>query len=270
MSNNGNHLVLQPDEFTQAAAQALAAHPDVEIVGFDELALRLRVRGRDLTSDLHNFYQLYSDAPDQLAAIQQALVTSILDLPPDRTEDNPAVLLARIFPMLKPQGLLEAIRVQGLPPLVFRPLAGELVVTYVIDERQSVAYVNEDHLRRWGVAEPLLHETALRNLRAKAWQPQPGQIGTGASGLLIFNGSDGYDATRILLPELFTAFAANLPGRLVIGVPNRDFLIAFSDAAPRVFEQVRNQIATDARTQTHSLTDQLLTIHNGAVQLYDP
>lgn len=267
MSDNGNFLL--PAEFTQAAAQALAIDPDVEIVGVDELTLRLRVRGRDVTGDLHNFYQLYHDAPDQLAAIQQAFVTAILDVPPDRTEDDPGVLLARIFPMLKTQAVLDEVRAQGLSPLVHRPLVGEFVVAYVIDEGQSVAYVSEDHVQRWGLDEPVLYMNALRNLRAKEWQPHPGQIGSGAGALLIFNGTDGYDATRVLLPELFSAFAARLPGQLVIGVPSRDFLIAFSDAAPRVFEQVRAQIGVDASTQPHALSAQLLTIYNGAIALYD-
>lgn len=268
MSDNG--MIWSAAEFTQAAAQALAAHPEIEILSIDELTLSLRIGGRELTSDLTSFYQLYRQSPGDLAAVHAALLDVLLDQPPDRSEDDPAVLLDRILPMLKPLALLEQVRAQKLPLLVYRPLAGDLMVCYVIDEGQSVAFINEEHLARWGVSEPQLYRRALANLRAKAWQPHPGQIGSGKGGLLIFNGRDGYDATRLLLPELFAEFAASTPGNLVIGVPNRDFLIAFSDADPRVFEKVRAQIDIDLRTQPNSLSAQLLVLREGQLQVYEP
>lgn len=268
MSDNG--MIWSTAEFTQAAAQALAAHPDIEIVSMGDLTLSLRINGRTLTSDLTSFYQVYRQAPDELAAVHAALLEALIDQPPDRTEDDPTVLLDRILPMLKPLALLEQVQAQGLPLLVYRPLIGELMVCYVIDEGQSVAFINEEHLARWGVSEPQLYRRALANLRAKAWQPHPGQIGSGKGGLLIFNGRDGYDATRLLLPELFAELAASTPGNLVIGVPNRDFLIAFSDADPHVFEKVRAQIDVDLRTQPNPLSAQLLVLREGQLQLYEP
>lgn len=264
-----NRTLLNPAEFTQAAAQMLAAYPDVEVVEIERLSLDLRVRGREVSSDLRNFYQLYTSSPDQLAVIWQALSDALLDLPPDRTEDDPSVLLDRVMPMLKPLALLEQVRAQGIPMLAYRPLLGDLMIAYVIDEEQSVAYINEDHLARWNVTEPVLYGRALYNLRAKPWTPRPGLMGTGANALLIFNGRDGYDATRLLMPELFTDFAAHIPGNLVLGVPNRDFLIAFSDADPRIFGQIRLQIETDARTQTQPLSLRLWTYRDGQLALYD-
>ena len=206
-----------------------------------------------------------TSAPDA-AALRDAL----LDLPPDRTEDDPDVLLERVMPMLKPLALLNTVREQRLPMLVYRPLVGELMLTYVIDEERSVTFINEDHLRAWGVDEPTLYRRAIYNLRAKPWTPRPGLIGAGPGALLIFNGRDGYDATRVILPELFQRFAAAIPGNLVIGVPNRDFLIAFGDADAQVFAQIRAQIEVDAATQQHPISAQLLTYRDGALAVYDP
>jgi len=260
-------ILLSPSEFTSAAARALGSYPGVDVLGTDELAVRLQVRGVPITGDLGNFYLLYRNAPEQLGAIQQALVAAVLDLP-DRSEADGIQLLEHIYPMLRNRGVLDEITAQQLPALVSRPLAGELVVCYVIDEGQRVVFVNEQHAERWDVSEPLLNEIALRNLRARDWQPRPGRLGSGASGLLIFNGGDGYDATRLLLPELFEEIAAQQPGNLVIGVPNRDFLIAFSDAAPSVFQQVAAQIAVDAKTRDHPLTEQLFTLRDGNIEVY--
>ncbi len=266
MSTDG--LTLLPDEFSQAAAQYLAAQPDVEVLDVDELTLHLRIRGREVTSDLASFYALYQSAPESLPAVLQTLSEALVDLPPDRSEDDPSVLLLRVMPMVKPMALLSHLREQKLPMLAYRPLVGELMVTYVIDEGQSVAFLNEMHLQRWGIGEPMLWSRAVGNLRAKSAELQPRVLGSGASRLLIMNAGDGYDATRLLLPELFSDFAARTPGRTVIGVPNRDFLIAFSDADRGIFNQVRTQIETDARAQEHPLTDQLLTYRDGELRLY--
>lgn len=265
---SADELILLPDEFTQAAGQYLATQPDVEVLDVDELTLHLRVHGREVTSDLASFYALYRGAPGELLGVLASLAEALVEVQPDRSEDDPAVLLLRVMPMLKPIALLSQLREQKVPMLAYRPLVGELMVTYVIDEGQSVAFLNELHLQRWGVTEPTLWGQAVRNLRARPLRSQPRVLGSGASSLLIVNAADGYAATRLLLPELFSAFAARTPGRMVIGVPNRDLLIAFSDADRRIFNQVRTQVETDARAQAHPLTDQLLTYHNDELAVY--
>lgn len=265
-----SEILWSPVEFTQAAAQMLAAQPEVEVVGIGDLTVNLRVRGREVVGDLESFYNAYHALPERLPDVWLSLAEALLDQPVDRSEDDLDRLLDRVMPMLKPLALLSELRTQKLPLVVYRPLVADLMVTYVIDEGQSVVYLNEDHLAKWGVTEPTLYWQALQNLRAKPWKPYPGMIGSGKAALLILNGNDGYDATRLLLPELFADFVARMPGATVFGVPNRDFLIAFSDADQRVFNQVRAQIEVDAQTQSHPLTDQLLTLVDGQLQLYTP
>ena len=49
---------------------------------------------------------------------------------------------------------------------------------------------------------------------------------------LVLNSGDGYDATRLVLPQVRDAFAAELGEEYLVGIPNRDFLIAFSQRDP--------------------------------------
>jgi uncharacterized protein YtpQ (UPF0354 family) len=191
-------------------------------------------------------------------------------MPPAPNDAEPEALLARVMPMVKPLTLLNEVRERGLPMLAYRPLAGDLLVAYVLNEGNSAGYLNERHMRTWNVTEAELHERALANLRAKAWTPYPGVLGAGKGALLILNSRDGYDAARVLLPELFAEFQARVPGTIVLGVPNRDFLIVFSDADRRVFAQVAAQIERDARAQPHSLTAQLFTYNDGQLVVYNP
>ena len=260
--------LLQPDEFTQAAAQRLATEAEVEVLGIDELSLHLRVHGREVTSDLESFYALYRNAPETLESVWEMLVDVLADDLPDRSEDSADVLLDRVLPMLKPLALLSEVRAERLPLLVYRPLAGNLMVTYVVDEGQRVVYLNEGHLERWGVGEGVLWARAMGNLRARSTAAAAGADRHG-------RGLDHDLERRRRLRRGAAAAAGALqrvrggdPGNLVIGVPSRDFLIAFSDADRRIFSQIQAQIETDARVLAQPLTDQLFTYGNGVLRQY--
>ncbi len=257
-----------PAQWSRTVAAVLANQPGVAVVNVQDLLLDLLIGGRRVQADLVTFYQVYRAAPDQQDVLVHDLLQSLVGVPLEEDAD-PQALLARVMPMVKPLTLLNEVYERGLPMLAYRPLVGDLLTAYVIPNGQSVGYLNERHLRTWNMMEAELHERALANLRAKAWTPYPGVLGAGKGALLILNSRDGYDASRVVLPELFAEFQARVPGTMVIGVPNRDFLIAFSDADRRVFAQVTAQIETDVRTQAHSLTAQLFTFNDGQLVMYD-
>jgi uncharacterized protein YtpQ (UPF0354 family) len=153
--------------------------------------------------------------------------------------------------------------------LAYRPFLADLIITYVIDEPQSVAYINERHLERWQVGEHQLHEYALANLAARTKERAKFLIsGEGAQRLIIAHSQDGYDATRLLLPDLLVSWQPHFPGNMVIGIPNRDFLIAFSDADESILTSIAHQIQLDSVQREYGLTDQLFTIEDGQVREY--
>jgi hypothetical protein len=63
-------------------------------------------------------------------------------------------------------------------------------------------------------------------------------------------------------------WARELPGHLVIGIPNRDFLIAFSDANPEILRGVAHQVQADAAQREYGLTEQLFTLADGVIKEY--
>jgi len=187
----------------------------------------------------------------------------------DRSITNFAELRERVFPMLKPLKLLATVRERQLPMLVYRPFLADLMITYVIGEGDRAAYINEQHLERWGVAEHELHEQAIENLRRRTDERGSYTVaGTEDQRLIILNTLDGFDATRLLLPSLLERWRKEFSGRMVIGVPNRDFLIIFSDSDSAIFANLYRQIQMDAANHEHSLTDQLFTLEDGEVREY--
>ena len=165
--------------------------------------------------------------------------------------------------------MLVEVRERQLPMLAYREFLGDLIIAYVIDEDRSVAYINEDHLDRWEMSVQDIHERAIENLRQRtSGTVRYTTVGEGEQRLFIFNSGDGYDATRLLLSDVLAEWAREVPGHLVIGVPNRDFLIAFSDANPEILRAVSAQVQADAARREYALTEQLFTLVEGVVKVY--
>jgi uncharacterized protein YtpQ (UPF0354 family) len=88
--------------------------------------------------------------------------------------------------------------------------------------------VNGDHLLSWGVPVGDVQEAALRNLAAwsagAAWTDEV----SGERRLLSSDTGEGWDASRILLPDVVDRLWNELheAGRVLIGVPERHLLIA--------------------------------------------
>jgi uncharacterized protein YtpQ (UPF0354 family) len=276
MTNGNGHTdgagaagAMTAEQFGAYMEKRLTLYDEVELLDREGMELRLRVNGADVAADLGNFYMAYMRNPAQLDVVVETFARTLLGIQPDRGASNYAELSGRIFPILKPIEMLAEVRERKLPMLVYREFLADLMIAYVIDEERSFAYINEDHLERWKVPVVDLHQQAIENLRRRTDDRVTyTTVGEGEQQLFIFNSGDGYDATRLLLADVLSDWARQVPGRLVIGIPNRDFLIAFSDANSEVLRGVAAQVQSDAAQREYGLTEQLFTLVNGVVREY--
>lgn len=263
--------LLSAEAFGALLEERLATVAVVRVVERDELDLRLDVAGRPVNSNADAFFNAYLQAPDKLEAIVDAYAQLVVEEGPAERHAVPwSAVAARVYPMLKRPEVLVQVRERKLPMLAWTSFLADLIITYVVDEGGSLTYINEQHLESWDVGEQELHQQAIANLRQRTSDAgQITEVGEGEQRLYIYSTMDGYDATRLLLPDALMRWQATLPGQLVIGIPNRDFLVAFSDADPGVLESVARQVGLDAASREHSLTDRLFTLQNGRVVEYD-
>ena len=267
---NPDAPLLDEEEFGDVVEERLEQLGGLEELTRDGLEVRFRWHGRSVVSELEHFYHAYRRSPAQLGSILESLEAAVRSFAPDRGPQLWDELEDRIYPMIKPVEMLAEVAERNLPQLVYRPFMADLIVCYVIDEPESVAFVNEEHLKTWGVLESTLYTRAVDNLRVKTLRPGTAQVyGEGHEMLFIYAVLDGYDAARILLTEIMAEWNEIVPGRLVIGIPNRDFLVGFSDANPAILQRMALQIAQDATQRDYGLTDQLWTIIDGRLVPYE-
>ena len=106
----------------------------------------------------------------------------------------------------------------------------ELPVVYTINAGAYDIVVNGDHLLAWGVEPSEIQDAALRNLAAwSATAPWTDEV-SGERRLISSDTGNGWDAARIMLPDVIAHLAAELgsAGRILVGLPERHLMTAGS------------------------------------------
>ena len=173
---------------------------------------------------------------------------------PDRTGSFDE-LRDRILPMIVADGDKDR------RTMVTEPLLEGLSVAYAIDSDRTIAYIPEQQFKDWGVDRETLHEAALENLvkRSESMSAHAAQDEEGKINLILFQTMDGYDASRVLLPNLHEKLREHLGSPFVAAIPNRDILLCFRNDAETV-ERLREQIEADHRRMPHGVTERLLLV----------
>ena len=106
----------------------------------------------------------------------------------------------------------------------------ELPIVYTIDAGAYDIVVNGDHLLSWGVEPSEIQDAAVRNLSAwSATAPWTDEV-SGDRRLISSDTGNGWDAARILLPDVVAHLVTELGsvGRILVGLPERHLMTAGS------------------------------------------
>jgi len=101
-----------------------------------------------------------------------------------------------------------------------------LTIYLATDTQISIDRLSNSHLQKWGVDTKSAFEVAFQNLLKNTFEEKI----TYQSDIQVafYETKDGYDATRIVLSQTRNWFCKKLGVKeCYIGIPNRDFLVAF-------------------------------------------
>jgi len=142
-----------------------------------------------------------------------------------------------LYPVLRPAGTvglrLDAVASPASVAGNVDPLLDDgpvdLAVAYALTAEGFDVLANGDHLSAWGVSAATLREAALGNLAA--WSATAPWSVDEAEGRRVISSDtgDGWDASRILLPDVLAHLARELGGpdvRVLVGLPARHLLVA--------------------------------------------
>lgn len=150
--------------------------------------------------------------------------------------------------------------------LVTKNLLKDLNICFVIDSPKQVSYINQKHLKNWSQTVEDLYKVSLNNLRALPASSNDLKITEIDKGrMLMWNSHDGYDATRLILPELHELFSKHLGDKFAVGIPNRDFLIAVPLS---VAKRISSQVLEDYSKMHHHLYPHVLLVSSKGISIW--
>jgi hypothetical protein len=155
-SSGGVSVPINKDAFTQAfVTRVHKRFPDAETnvrdAGSDDISVDLKwPDGAGFTWYPDNGYQQYRLDPAQLDAIMQRHLDSLSGLRAKKDDKSTPISSTQILPVVKTRDWLDGVekltrkntKREGTPRLpLYRPLAGELVVTYVENRDNAMHFV---------------------------------------------------------------------------------------------------------------------------------
>jgi uncharacterized protein YtpQ (UPF0354 family) len=186
----------------------------------DELVLQVKMRTGTMTVDLTRLYNeiIRGDATHRVQRFDDFLAAT-LEAMRNADSDTDRPTRDQLVPVVKGKHWLA-----GLPPndLATAPFVGDLVVVYAFDQPHSFAFASVDEL---GMSLEDARSVALDNLRERI----PHDLSTQGDGKsFMFTIGGNFEATLVLLPELWDQIGSQLPGDVVVCVLARDICLVTS------------------------------------------
>lgn len=240
----------EPEAFAEQVVEMLrATHPQmrVELTGPNEAV----VEGRRL--DLENLYRLVSHSPENGVEIVGEYLRNLFASDVAGADAVPFEVARRIImPRIHPETIFERL-VREM--VAHTPYVNGTVVLYVLDLPQMTVSVTTEQAIRWGVSIDDLDEIARRNLASATPELGPSLTQTDEGGrAAIVALRDGYDASRLLLSQLYESLAPALGGDFLVATPARDTLVAISQKPEPFVARIHERIERDYRRLPYPIT----------------
>lgn len=271
MSAQAGEKVLSTKDFTAEFAKVLrAASPRQSVSIEGELQLKVKAtEGGETTRYLDNAYREYLADPASKDAVIKRYVVALLQIPGDAVPVNPD----NIVPVIKDLEWIEGLRdsapglVPGTPegPLMENFIPG-LVILYGEDSERGIRYFNGADLDKIGVDRKTLRQRAVKNLRRLLPEVQ---LRKGPLLAMLAAGGT-YEASLLLLDDLWSKNNFGVEGDIVVAIPSRDLLLLTGSRSKEGVAELRAVAKKAAAENAYALTSQLYVYRNGKFTPFGP
>jgi uncharacterized protein YtpQ (UPF0354 family) len=217
---------------------------------------------------LEDPFARYQAAPQQ----ERSIVRDVVDEAQARFENGLSErslddVRADLMPLLK--GRFE-LRTYGFEPAQ-TPFPARLTVVYAVDGEDAFTLVRPEDVERWGTTVAELHEVALDNLLARTNEDEPLLCEpSGGQKLCGWASNDGYDAARMVVPELRDQIVRELGGPAAYAVPMENVYIALALdllETGNTEELLRLKLERDFQTSDDPLSPEVFVERGGELVL---
>lgn len=256
-------------EFTLAYAQAIEERaPTLKATVAGQL--KITVTGdddTDFTCFLGNAWADTRDLPEARIERFETQLNSVMET--FVLESDSEISESNIIPVIKDRIYLQQVieltgQQENLP--LHEPLVADYLVFYAADTEYSTAYPPESELRAAGIDTHNLRERAIENLRDRL--PDIELHGAGPAYMITAGGD--YEASLLLLDDVWDQLADEVEGELVAVAIARDFLLFTGSESPDGLQFLRDKAKELHESESSYLISQTLLVRkNGSWEAFE-
>ena len=227
-------------EFTKIYSDSLKKyHPEITYKIKQDLEIHAKSNELDFIHYLNNAYTSYKNDPDSLASVIQMYLKSSTDL---YKKEEP-IQKNKIIPVIKDAAYIDEMAVtlnqnnktNEPVTLVYEKYNDKLVIVYAEDGENGIAYFTNDRFKESGINKDSLLPLAMKNLDAIL----PKIEILGEKGYYMITAGGNYEASLILLTDIWTKENIQVKGDLSITIPTRDLLLVTGSKDSDGIKQMR-------------------------------
>jgi Protein of unknown function (DUF1444) len=142
----------------------------------------------------------------------------------------------------------------------------DLTIGYAIDQPNSLQYLTPAKCESLGIELKEVHGLALSNLK-KVLPPIQRH---GETSIFMLSAGGNFEASLLLLDDLWEAQEELVSGRLVVAVPARDMILFASDQSEDGLRQLRESISSIWQGGNQLVSQHLLVREANRWQMFEP
>lgn len=264
---------VSPGEFTDRFVQALeSSDPGVTTDVSEPLKLTAaNAAGQEVIVYLDNAYDLYVQDTDQLDSILERYVASLAETM--AASEAPPLSVADIVPVVKDSAWLAEVMAAASADMDTEPaeyyqasFVEGLSIIYAEDTPTNIRYIEKASIADIGVDIASIPATAIVNLLTKL----PDITVEGGDGLYMIIADGNYEASLLLVDEIWSSENFDVAGDIVVAVPARDVLLVSGTENGEQLEQliaIAKQVYSES---PYNLTPNLYVRQDGRWRLFSP
>lgn len=248
---------LSAAQFTEIVADAARATlPGAQVEILDSLKLNVSAETGDCVCHLDNAWQeCRSNETTRVEVVTRHLHT--MESAFQSAAHKHVVDINKIVPMLKSILWIDECKRQGLS-IYHEQLAADVYVVYAEDGADQFAFVNEETFQSFGLSPVQLRRKSLANLAARL--PEPERHGEGPLYMLVAGGT--YEASLLLVDDVWENQDPAVDGRMVVAVPARDLVLFTGENATEAVQQMET-IVDDIHSDGNYLISRTTFVREG-------
>jgi uncharacterized protein YtpQ (UPF0354 family) len=244
-------------EFTKKYFDSLTNRfPAAKFTIVDDSTIESKFQDNKIRISVDNAYREYQAEPDSLRQVlnRYLKVTSELYSPKGK------INIERIVPIIKPVSYLDDIKNLANKlgatkdvEAVYEKYNDQLIIAYAEDTKNSISYLTHDDLKSLAIKTDSLKSIATRNLVTLL----PNIQRKGADGVFMLTAGGDYEASIILLDNIFTKESLPVNGDFVIAIPNRDMLLITGSNDKAGISKIKEVATKSFETGNHQVSQWL-------------